>query len=141
MWKPNSAHQKPNLSRIGIFLILIFAGFMTACSTTGGLSTDVPTLVLIPPTLTPTPIPATPSPTAGSLIAPSDLEPLLPLTETSSSNSQSQLVALAIVDLTARVNVTASEIQMGYTEAVRWRSNQLECGRSTPTANLQIAGY
>jgi len=141
MWKPNSVHQKPNFSRIGICLILILAGFITACSTTGGLSTDVPTLVLIPSTITSTPLPIPPSPTTGTLVAPSDLETSTPLEETLSTDSQSQLVTLAIEDLTTRVNVSVSEIQIGYTEAVRWRSNQLDCGRATPAANLRIAGY
>lgn len=128
---------------VGLWSILITVVLVTACSPSG-TGTPPPTQILIPPTITDTPTPVTPTITAPTLPGPEEIANVTPTAGAVLIPAIAQpLVIEVIADLAQRLAVSEDTIRLVRLEAATWTSIDFGCGeeRLPGVENLKVDGY
>lgn len=123
------------ISRAVAFCLCLSLLIITACTPSGGVTTDAPTRVLIPAEPTRTPIPTvTPTPTVPNLISAAELQ----LTNTAQATPDATQEALqpyqAVIDLAREGIVTQiqpdnpDQLEFISVEEQQWSNTTLDCG-------------
>jgi hypothetical protein len=125
--------------------VLLLFWFVLACACSPSTTaTPVPTQTLIPPTITDTPTPVTPTAIPPSLPAPDDVFSLTPTAGMVLIPAIAQpLVAEIIGDLAQNLEIDADAVQLLRFEAATWTTIDFGCGeeRLSGVDNIQVEGY
>lgn len=145
MWKPAWLLQTRRLVMQQAMACIALLFFMTGCAVAGSdTGTEIPTVVLIPATVTSTPTPVIATPTPENLPAPADFMTPTPLAEVSFAPALAQpLLQQVLAHLAAELDVSTDSIQLLRLESAMWTGPNLGCRVTRRNSDdlPEISGY